>query len=189
METTIAAGFFGILGTLIGIFVTEYFKRKERISLYSDTIFKKKLEVYEKLYLKLQDIYKTADTLLGDQKMSVKQKQAIWQPALLGIGGYLDTYSLYVNDDVAVHCMGALVAVDDYFDMDPKKMNLKQYYEDRQASYKLIKEDSGIGRINNFFNMVNKPKLESDIIDYLNEIREKQKKKPKEKTVKNKRIK
>ncbi len=182
LTTTIVAGFFGILGTLTGIFVTEYFKRKDRVSLYSDTIFKKKLDIYDKLYLKLQDVYKTADTLLADQTMSIKEKHEIWQPKSLEIGEYLDTYSLYINDDIAAHCMGALIAVDDYLDMDPKERDLKQYYEDRQASYKLIKEDSGIGRINNFFNMVNKPKLESDIIDYLNEVRMKQKKSTKKKT-------
>lgn len=182
LTTTIVAGFFGILGTLTGIFVTEYFKRKDRVSLYSDTIFKKKLDIYDKLYLKLQDVYKTADTLFADQTMSIKEKHEIWQPKSLEIGEYLDTYSLYINDDIAAHCMGALIAVDDYLDMDPKERDLKQYYEDRQASYKLIKEDSGIGRINNFFNMVNKPKLESDIIDYLNEVRMKQKKSTKKKT-------
>jgi hypothetical protein len=179
MENTLSpiiAGLLGIAGTLAGILVTEYFKRKERVSLYSDTIFKKKLDAYEKLYFMLQNIYAKADALFADTKLSLQEKHAVWQPASLEIANYLDKHSLYINDDIAAHCMSALIAVDDYLDMSPSKRDLKQYYEDRQATYRLIKEDSGIGRINNFFNMVNKPKIKSEILDYINEVRKKQKK-------------
>jgi hypothetical protein len=181
MENTLSpiiAGLLGIAGTLAGILVTEYFKRKERVALYSDTIFKKKLDAYEKLYFMLQNIYAKADVLFADTKLSLQEKHNIWQPASLEVANYLDKHSLYINDDIAAHCMSALIAVDDYLG-SPTKRDLKQYYEDRQATYRLIKEDSGIGRINNFFNIVNKPKIKSEILDYLNEVRSKQKKRSK----------
>lgn len=174
----IIAGSLGIAGTLLGVLITEYFKRKDRVSLYAEAVFKKKLDTYEVLYSQLQEAYGVADTLFFDKKMSVAKKKEIWETLSLKIADYCDKHSLYLNEDVVIHCIGSLVGVDDYLEMPEAKRTkeLKKYYEDRKTSYALIKEDSGLKRLDLFFKVVNKPKITSSLIEYMNELRKKQKK-------------
>src|SRR2546423_653818 len=46
----------GLIGVLIGLFINEYFRRRNRVELYSKEIFQKRLSVYEKLYEKIYKI-------------------------------------------------------------------------------------------------------------------------------------
>jgi len=84
------------LGVLAGVGLSEYFKRKDRESLFSEVIFKKKLKVYEELFYKLNKIGNKADEIVNDTSLSKKERHEIWSEIVLSFASFLDRNELYL---------------------------------------------------------------------------------------------
>ncbi|MFH1188172.1 MAG: hypothetical protein V1688_04940 [bacterium] len=79
----------GPISVLIGVFISEYFKRKNRESLFSEKIFNKKIGIYEELYNKMCEAYEMIDEILENKNLSKKDKSKkcfdicrLWTPHL-----------------------------------------------------------------------------------------------------------
>jgi len=57
----------GSFSVLAGIFINEYFKRKDRASLFSKEIFQKKLDIYEELFNRMWDAYERNNEIIEDK--------------------------------------------------------------------------------------------------------------------------
>ena len=113
METALIAGAFGVFGTVAGVFLQEYIKRKSRLENYSREVYQKRLEVYEELYQKVNECYRYAVALLNDGGMSEEEIHAFWSETILDLTGFCDRNGLYLEEEVAFHCMVTFVGVED----------------------------------------------------------------------------
>jgi hypothetical protein len=159
----------GVIGVLIGLFINEYFRRRNRVELYSKEIFQKRLNVYEKLYEKLGEISLIAGDIMENPKYPEEERNEIWSSVVFSMAKFMDSNGLYLNDNIVVHCMSALVGIEDVYDMeDPeeKKGEIENFTESIANARKMIKAETGLEALDKLFGSISKAKHESEIISY-----------------------
>jgi len=162
----------GIVGVVIGIVLNEYYRRKDRETLFAEGIFKKKLNLYENLHNIMMEAYSVADEMLSDKKMTKTQRKKQWSGIIFPIAEFLDEHELYINDEISSHCIISLIGVDDIPDMEEKgkKAELEKLNQSKKDLTNLIKEESGLRRLDSFFGKINKPRIKSDYIDMMKDV-------------------
>ncbi len=60
----------GLGGLLIGLFISEYFRRRSRVEVYAQGLFQKRLNVYEKLYSKLVTAREVASDVIENPSLT-----------------------------------------------------------------------------------------------------------------------
>jgi hypothetical protein len=164
----------GLGGVIIGILINEYFKRKNRESLYSDAIFQKRLSVYEELFTKMHKASEIGGEIIKEKNLSKKERHKIWSSIVLDIASYTDKNKLYLNEKIAVHCMLTLIGIEDIHDLpeDEQKVETSKFYTGLKEAGDLIKEETGLKRLDKFFKKINKPNISSSYIEAFSKIKE-----------------
>jgi hypothetical protein len=173
-------GIIGILGAILGIIIAEYFRRRERVSLFSGEVFKKRLAIYEGLFTHVYDTYNKAIELTEDKNKSAKEKTQLLSPLVIKLAEYTDKNVLYINENISNHILISLVGVLEIFEIPiNKKIKLNKAInglrEEKNITIRLIKEDSGLQKLDNYFSNINKPKLKSEYIELLEKLGESKK--------------
>jgi len=162
----------GVLGVLVGIFVNELLRRNRRIEDYSTKIFEKRLQVYEELYSKLHECYEASDEALQGN-YSAGERHEIMAIRVFPLLEFMDRNSLYLNDEIPVHCGGMWMSVDEIpaiEDAEERAAQIKAFRTDFKDAKEMIEEESGLKRINKLFRSISKPKYSSRLIDYYREL-------------------
>jgi len=163
----------GLAGVIVGILINEYFKRKDRESLYSDTIFQKRLEIYDKLFTKMSTASEISNEVIENVSLSKQERLQTWSEIVLDIAKFTDTNKLYLNEEIAMHCMITLIGVEDIYNLpeNEKKLEISKFYTGIKEVSDLIKEEIGLKRLDKFFNKINKPIISSSYIEAFNKIK------------------
>ncbi len=156
---------------IVGIFINEHFRRKDKEALFSDRIFDKKLEIYENLHLKMQEFYIKAEDVINDKQLSKEEKIKEISPIIISIAVYLDENNLYINEDLAMHCMLTLVGIEDI----SSEKEISNFRKDRKITTQLIREEAGLKRLDKFYDKINKKETTSKYIEYIKELRKRYK--------------
>lgn len=144
----------GIFGTILGIFINEYFHRKHRIENYSQHFFDKRLKVYEGLIRNIDNASKEINSLIDEKILSQEDKVQIAYETGLTILKYADKFQLYLNEEIIVHIGATFVNPKEIFEMEDgiEKDELIEYFNDSVKKAKeMIKNESGIGLIEKLF--------------------------------------
>lgn len=168
METALI----GLLGVLIGIFLNEILRRRNRIENYATRVFDKRLEIYEGLYARVSASGEVAADVIENPKYSPEQRHEIVSAAIHEIAGWCDRHDMYINVELAVHCTPLLMGVEEIhavIDSDEKKNRIAQFREDLRNAKKMIRKEAGIQDIEKMFSSITKPNHTSPIIDYYRE--------------------
>ncbi len=59
----------GFLGVIVGAFLGEYFRRKNRIEAYSHKVFDRRLKVHEELYSMFVSAYEIICEVMGNKEL------------------------------------------------------------------------------------------------------------------------
>jgi hypothetical protein len=143
----------GIIGVLVGILVNEAVRRHRRIEDYSTKIFEKRLQVYEELYSKLHECYEAGNEALTGEH-SAEERHEIMSTLVFPLLEFMDKNSLYLNDEIAVHCGGMWMSVDEIpsiQDGAERASQMEVFQEDFGDAKAMIKEESGLKEIDKLF--------------------------------------
>jgi len=169
----------GVLGVLVGIFVNELLRRNRRIEDYSTKIFEKRLQVYEELYSKLHECYEVSSEAL-DGSYSAEERHEMVASRVFPLLEFMDRNSLYLNDEMTVHCGGMWMSVDEIpaiEDAEERAAQIKAFRTDFKDAKEMIEEESGLKRINKLFRSISKPKYSSRLIEHYRELQAERKNK------------
>jgi len=177
----LSAPLVGILGVLIGIALNEFLRRKNRVEQYAPVIFEKRLRAYEGLANLINNGSTIADDVIHNPKLSHTERHEMVSSVVFPIAMYTDNNRLYIDDELAAHCTAIFMGVEDIFDSgeDDKDELLKSFYQMRLDAYRMIREDSGIAKVSELFDKINRPKLSGPIIERIRELRAEMKEKHK----------
>jgi hypothetical protein len=159
----------GLLGVLIGILINENLRRYRRIEGYADSVFKRRLEIYEELYAKIEHACPVVSDVFENSEYSCEQRQAIVSELLFEIAEFTDAHSLYLSGDVKVHCCVMLVGIEDYADIaDPvaREKQIALFWKQYREAKEMIRAASGFQQFDKLFGQITKPKYQSAIADY-----------------------
>jgi hypothetical protein len=94
------AALVGLAGVLLGAFLGEYFRRRNRIEIYSQKVFERRLEVYEELMKLVQAAYKAADEVMTNSELTEGERHSLMSATILPIAEYADHNALYIDSYV-----------------------------------------------------------------------------------------
>jgi len=162
----------GVMGVLIGILINEALRRHRRIEDYSTKIFEKRLQVYEELYWKLHECYNVGNEVLsGDH--SAEKRHEIMASLVFPLLEFMDKNSLYLSDEIGVHCGGMWMSVDEIPSIENDGERLSQteaYNQDFKDAKDMIKGESGLREIDKLFRSIAKPKYSSRLVGHYRKL-------------------
>ncbi len=160
----------GLVGLLVGMLITEHFRKRSRIEQFSGRIFEKRLSVYEKLMEEFILSCGVIDALYEDEEMPLHEKYEIAFGCGLKLMQFTEDNDFYLSEEVTVHLGMLFVNTGDIFLSENSEEQRKTAYERFQSGYGktkcLIKAASGISTIDNLITEITKSKPESDYISY-----------------------
>lgn len=167
------APLFGIFGVLVGALLNEFLRRGNRREIYAPVIFEKRLAAYEGLVEKIDDGHTVACEVIESDNFSQEQRHEIVSAIVIETASYADKNRLYLDEELAVHCGALFMGVEDIYEANEgdKKELLDHYYQKRRDALRMVEEDSGVAEINRLFKVINKPKIDSQVIQHLRRVK------------------
>jgi hypothetical protein len=135
META----FIGLAGVLLGIFINEILRRRNRIESYAGRVFDKRLEIYEGLYQRVAGLEPLATDLIQNPNYSHEERHQIVSVAVHDVAGWCDDNDMYINEELSVHCVPLLMGIEDIYDMKDdaeKQQVINQFRENLRTAKK-----------------------------------------------------
>lgn len=164
----------GLCGILIGILVNEYLRRNRRIEEYASSVFKRRLEVHEELFGKIQESYSVVSDLIENDGYTPEERHALASELVFDFAHFMDAHSLYLSESVCVHCGAMWMGIENYHDIeDPKEREeqVSRFWKLVREAKDMIRAESGFQQFDKLFGIVTKPKYQSAIADYARERR------------------
>lgn len=168
--------FFGLVGVLLGVLLGEYFRRSNRVELYSEKLFDRRLEIYEELMHLIQDAYSVGSGLIERTDLAPEVRHEIVSVEVLKIASFVDTNELFLNQYVSAHVTGMIMGVEDIADIkdaSEREDEIEQFRESYLSAKKMIREESGVEQINQHFQLVSKSRPDSPMIRLLKHLESK----------------
>ena len=175
----VIAALIALAGVILGIFINEFFRRKNRVELFSKEVFQKRLSVYEELYEKMNKSSSISTEVIENSIYTKDERHEIWSAVVMEVAEFTDSNELYLNENIVVHCLASLMGVEDiYYIENPeeKKERLENLGESLVNAKKMIKAETGLEVLDKLFGSISKAKHESDIIAYFQERKKELKK-------------
>jgi len=170
---TLISPIIGVVGVIIGILITEFFKRKEQKSLYSKTIYEKKLKIYERLFSKMNHASLLGHKILKESELPEEERYNLWAPLVIDLAEFTDKNKLYLNEEISIHCLMTVIGLDDAPGLPEgeQKDHINNFNTGIKEAGELIQEELGLTRLNKFFNKINKPKIQSSYIEIFDRLK------------------
>jgi hypothetical protein len=164
METALI----GLAGVLLGILINEILRRQNRIESYAGRVFEKRLEIYEGLYHRVAALGPLASDLINNSTYSYEERHQIVSVGVHDVASWCDDNDMYINEELAVHCVPLLMGIEDVFEMKDETAKQKaiiRFPEDLRAAKKMIRKEAGVEGIEKLFSQITKPRRCSPIIE------------------------
>ncbi len=146
----------GLFGVLLGILLNEYFRRNARIEKYSEKVFEKRLDVYEKFSKEISSASSLITGLVDSEDFEIEQKKEISFQAGLKVMEFTDEHDLYLNEEISIHCGMVFVEASNIFGDIVDAQKLKNFRKGIKEAQLMIRSESGLTEMDNFFSKITK---------------------------------
>lgn len=179
-----------LVGVIAGIFLNEWFHNKrDRDYFFAKEVAIRKLEAYEAFDKKVHYIGLKAKELFGtleavkSEKIKTGKFDA-FSAEVLDFFRYLDENELYLDREIIDHFALTFITPAELKDLKISEKDYKykvtklseKFNRDLLNGQSIIKELSGISKVNKSLKNINKPVIDSDYIRLFQEARKKYKK-------------
>jgi xanthosine utilization system XapX-like protein len=164
----------GILGVTVGAGLNELLRRKARLEAYTVHVFDKRLEKYEELMGLVQGAYEVATDVMENPQYSSEQRHDLISGAILRIAQFTDDNELYIDPELAPHCVAAFMGAEDIHDVEhpqKRKERQREVLQNYTSAKRMIREDSGLAQIDKLFKTMTRPRISSPIIERIRYLR------------------
>lgn len=155
----------GLAGLLIGILLSEYYRRNSRIEMYSAQVFEKRLNIYEGLMSEIQHAAGIISELVENKDLSIEEKKDIAFCAGLKVPQYADKYQFYLDEEITVHCSMAFVGTADIFEDPINESELNNFRKSIKEAYEMIRIESGVAELDGLFRSITKSSPGGQLIE------------------------
>ncbi|MCE5321683.1 hypothetical protein LLG46_00040 [bacterium] len=161
----------GIIGVVIGLVINEFFRRSSRVEPYSQQLFAKRIEVYEDLFRITNNFSKVAAEVLENDDYTPEERKEIVDETVLAVAELCDQQAFYLDDRIVIQCVSALMGLEDIYyitDSNEKTHRTKQFYDNLTQTRQILKDCSGLSKIEELFQNIHGYRLDSEIIRFVN---------------------
>lgn len=157
---------YAIAGVVLGVILNEFIRRNNRTEILNNQIFNRRLEEYIKLHDLLVNQYQMVLDLLDNfSDFNDEEKLEIISNIILPIVTFNDKKSFFLSEELILQTSTLFMGIEDSKDSDLEKLKIK-IGNDYQKTMEMIKNESGIKKVNKNFKSILKYKHNSPIIEY-----------------------
>ena len=169
----ISASLVGVLGVVLGIFVAEWIRRRNRIEAYSSKVFERRLKIYQELYNRIQAAQQIAEDVIENQTYTREQRHDLISSIVLPLATFCDENGFYLDEEITVHCVGMWMGVEAILHLPSleKKERVTRLRHSVVDAKTMIRRASGMEEIEYVFRSMMKPLDPSALIEYYRELR------------------
>lgn len=92
-----------IASLLLGAWLNEFVRRRNRRELFAPRIFEKRLDAYEGLLAKVHSGSKIADEVIENKDLTQEDRHALISTVIHEIIAFCEGHSLYIDEELSVH--------------------------------------------------------------------------------------
>lgn len=166
----------GLVGIPLGILLGELLRRRQRTEQFAAAVFTKRLEANDTLFGLLNEGNRIADEVINNASLTASDRHTLISAAIMPVAEHATRYALYINEELGAHCTALFMGVEDIQDLPEaeREMRIARFRRQWLETRRMILEDSGVTKINQFFHDVNRPKISSPVIERIRELRREQ---------------
>jgi len=163
----------GLIGVVAGILLSEFVRRRQRAEQFASTIFARRLDAYEALLQLLDEGGEIADRVVVDESLSAPARKELIGSAILPIAKFCDRNRLFIDEELGAHCTALFMGVEDLQSLpaSEREAEISAHQHGRRDTLRMIREDSGVARIDKLFRSINRPRITSPVIERIRELR------------------
>jgi hypothetical protein len=158
---------FGLLGVLLGLLISEYFRRRNRVENYAHEVFQKRLKIYEEYYSILNQVREIATSVMEEPSLTKEERKDIWSHAVHTVAKFNDQNELYINEEISFHFFMTIMNIENIYyisDEHEKEESIQNFRDNCRKLLKMIKEESGLNEIEKHYSSITKAKHQSEYI-------------------------
>jgi hypothetical protein len=167
------AALIGLVGVLLGAFLGEYFRRRNRIEAYSQKIFERRLEIYEGLVKLFRAANNVADGVMTASELTHGERQSLISSVIGPLAEYADNNALYIDAYVGAHVTAVYMGAEDVQSIsDPikREAEIAEFRALYKSTMKILLQESGVHEIAKHFRSVSRSQPDSPIIGRIKEL-------------------
>ncbi len=152
----------------MGVLLTQYFHRQNRVETYSHKIFERRLEVYESLMALLQSGSDIASEVMENEQLSSEKRHTLISEVIMSIASFVDEHSLYIDKYVAGHMVATFMGAEDVLavaDENERAARVSTIHSSYSAAKEIVLAESGAERINKHFRDISRSNPSSKVIE------------------------
>lgn len=162
-----------VIGVVLGVGLGEYFRRNNRIEVYSQKIFDKRLTIHEELFARFITGNYVISEVMKNTALSEEERANLVSSVIIPICEFMDQNAFYINKyliaQVATTYIGAEDVLTHENDLDITAARSK-VYKSSKATKKMILEESGVTEAFKHFSTISKSKPDSEVIKRIKEL-------------------
>ncbi|MCE5323643.1 hypothetical protein LLG46_10060 [bacterium] len=111
-----------------------------------------------------------AEVLENDDYTPEERKEIVGE-TVLAVAELCDQQAFYLDDRIVIQCVSALMGLEDVYcitDSNEKTRRTKQFYDNLRQTRQILKDCSGLSKIEKLFQNVHGYRLDSEIIRFYN---------------------
>ena len=166
----------GLIGIVIGIFLTELIRRTNRIESLNNQIFNERLKAFIDLYRFMQNTYVQVTEIIDNiNKYGQEAWTEIVSDMIFTIVKFTDKNGFLISEPLKIQCCTLYMGLED-MDQESIKNYKSQLQENHKNTIIMIQNESGINQINKKIKKILRYNHESSVIEYYNLLKKKEKK-------------
>ena len=159
----------GLCGVLVGILLSEYFRRRARSEAYSQALFEKRFAVYEALWKEINRLNDLAASLVNDKSRPAQERQQAWERATLEFYDFIADNALYISREVIagtafIHVVDGMLKSPD---SGVQEADARDYHDGLFNVREMIRAESGAHAATSLLNKIFNVRHRSKYVDVL----------------------
>jgi len=146
----------GLVGVLFGVLLNEYFRRNARIEKYTEKVFEKRLEIYERFSKEISSAASLISNLVDSEDFDTEQKQELAFQTGLKVMEFTDEHDFYLNEEITIHCGMVFIEASNIFGDIIDSDKLKEFRKGIKDVQLMIRSESGLTEMDDFFSKLTK---------------------------------
>lgn len=164
----------GAAAALAGVGLSELVRRRNRAETYAQAVFGRRLDAHERLFAAVRAAGSAANAAFEVSESERDEAKGLVFAAGLTVAEIADEFELYI-DELGAHCTALWLNIPDILDtadLVKREALIAAFRHDYWRALDMIRDESGLSRVNQVFRSVTGSRLNSPIVDYIRELRE-----------------
>lgn len=163
----------GLVGVVLGLLISEFFRRRNRVEFYSQRLFERRLEAHEKLLALLNTASTIAREVVSNNELTKEERLDLISLAIHGLAKHVDDQPMLIDPFVGAHCTAVLMGAEDIADLtDPieREAETAVLWRSLRDAKAMVRREAGADEIDRHFRAISRSKPSSPVINRIKEL-------------------